>query len=62
VHGPGWTEVGWLDLHCGAPDLYLGDQVSRRLATPFHHPDLGRDLAGCSDLISEVGDQLGSGG
>jgi hypothetical protein len=59
--GPGWPLVGLLDLRCGAPDLDLGDQVSRRLATPFHHPDLGSDLAGRSDLISEIGDQSGSG-
>ena len=59
--GAGWPEVGLLDLRCGAPDLYFGDQVSRRLAMPFHHPELGSDLAGRSDLISEIGDQSGSG-
>jgi hypothetical protein len=62
LHGTGWPQVGLINLHCGAPELYLGDQVSRRLAMPFHHPDLGSDLAGRSDLISEIDDQSGSGG
>jgi hypothetical protein len=26
---PSWPKVSWLDLHCRAPDLYVGDQASR---------------------------------
>jgi len=45
-----WPQVGWLDLHRGAPNLKVADQASRQYAILFVRP--GRSLAGRADLIS----------
>jgi hypothetical protein len=47
---PSWPQVGWLDLHRGAPNLNVGDQASRQYAILFGRP--GRSFAGRADLIS----------
>ena len=36
LFGPGWPEVGWLNVCRGAPHLYLSDQVSRRQEAPLY--------------------------
>jgi hypothetical protein len=60
LFGPGWPEIEWLNACCGAPHLYLRDQVSRRRETPLYRPIRG--WLRRSDLISEIGDQSGSSG
>jgi hypothetical protein len=61
LFGPGWPEVGWLNVCRGAPHLYLSDQVSRRQEAPLYRPIRRVSSLRCSDSISEVGDQSGSG-
>jgi hypothetical protein len=60
LFGPGWPEIEWLNACCGAPHLYLSDQVSQRQETPLYRPIRGSLRR--SDLISEIGDQSGSSG
>jgi hypothetical protein len=47
---PGWPQVGWLDLHRGAPNLQVGDHASWQYAILFVRP--ARSFAGRADLIS----------
>jgi hypothetical protein len=62
LYGARWPEVSWLNLHGSAPHLYLGDQTSRRQATPFDHPRRRISSLRGSDLINEIDDQSGSTG
>ncbi len=59
--GPGRPEVGPLDPHRGAPDLYVRDQVNRQ-PTPVQRPGWHGRFPRRSDLVSEVGYQSGPSG